>query len=50
MRIAIPSLTHRFQNIGRDGVAVLVLIVVHTCLLGYSAMWMSPTLDEPAHM
>ncbi len=31
-------------------VAVVLLLTLHTWLLGYGAWWMSPTLDEPAHV
>lgn len=31
-------------------VALVLLLTLHTLLLGYGAWWMSPTLDEPAHV
>lgn len=30
--------------------AIGLMLTLHTLLLGYSAWWMSPTLDEPAHI
>ncbi len=44
------NFTSNVENSRLHRTVLILVLTVHTCLLGYAAWWMSPTLDEPAHM